>query len=170
MAGYGGNFVVLLPDGISAFRFADGHNYDVDTMVLAGEALRPFPCPSGPREAPPREQQPLSASEVRTELPGNTLYADPWNVFGIYDARLNLFVAADGVLYNTLNGGSDVGTWHDAGRWHITPDGHFCSKGWNDRREGCAAVYREGETFELHPTDGLGKMVFTRAPGNPEGY
>src|SRR5207249_2206675 len=59
----------------------DGHNYDVDTMVLAGEALRPFPCPSEPGEAL-RERQPLSASEVRTELPGNTLYADPGTYLG----------------------------------------------------------------------------------------
>jgi Beta-lactamase len=47
MLGYGGNFVVLLPNGISAFRFADGDHYDVDSMVLAGEAIRPFPCPAG---------------------------------------------------------------------------------------------------------------------------
>lgn len=171
MAGSGGNLVVLLPNGISAFRFADGGNFDVDTMVLAGEALRPFPCPSGPGKVLPHERQPLSASEVRAELPGNTFYADPWNVFpGTFDAHLNVFMAADGVLYFTLTGVPEVGTWHDAGRWRITPDGHFCSRGWNDQREGCVAVYREGETFELHPTDGLGKMVFRRVPGNPEGY
>jgi hypothetical protein len=49
MAGLWGNLVVLLPNGISAFRFADGDNYDVDPMVLAGEVLRPFPCPTGSR-------------------------------------------------------------------------------------------------------------------------
>jgi hypothetical protein len=49
MAGFLGNLVVLLPNGISAFQFADGNNYDVDPMVLAGEALRPFPCPAGSR-------------------------------------------------------------------------------------------------------------------------
>jgi hypothetical protein len=53
MMGYGGNLVVLLPNGITAFRFADGSYYDVDTMVLAGEALRPFPCPVGSTETPP---------------------------------------------------------------------------------------------------------------------
>jgi len=45
MAGFLGNLVVLLPNGIPAFRFADGDNYDVEPMVRAGEALRPFPCP-----------------------------------------------------------------------------------------------------------------------------
>jgi Beta-lactamase len=49
MAGFLGNLVVLLPNGISAFRFADGDDYDVNPMVRAGEALRPFPCPAGPR-------------------------------------------------------------------------------------------------------------------------
>jgi len=49
MAGVWGNLVLLLPNGISAFRFADGNNYDVDPMVLAGEALRSFPCPAGSR-------------------------------------------------------------------------------------------------------------------------
>ena len=41
MAGFLGNLVVLLPNGISAFRFADGDDYDVNPMVLAGEALSP---------------------------------------------------------------------------------------------------------------------------------
>ena len=41
---------------------------------------------------------------------------------------------------------------------------------WDNRRERCFAVYREGETFELHQTGGLEKEVFGRAPGNPEGY
>jgi hypothetical protein len=41
MWGYGGNFVVLLPNGVSAFRFADGNTHDLETMILAGAALRP---------------------------------------------------------------------------------------------------------------------------------
>jgi hypothetical protein len=53
MAGLGGNVVVLLPNGISAFRFADGGYYDVDRMVLAGEAIRPFPCSAGSAETQP---------------------------------------------------------------------------------------------------------------------
>jgi hypothetical protein len=52
MSGFGGNVVLLLPNGISAFRFADGHHYDVDTMVLAGEAVRPFPCAEGAAQTP----------------------------------------------------------------------------------------------------------------------
>jgi hypothetical protein len=166
MSGAGGNLVVLLPNGISAFRFADGLNYDVDTMVLAGEAVRPFPCQSGSGEAPPRERQPLSASDLHAELPGNTFYREPMYALpAIYDVHLNLFAVADGMLYGTLDGGL-----RDAGRWHITSDGQVCWQWWSTRREECFTIYRKGETFELYPQDGLGKVVFRRQPGNPEGY
>jgi len=47
MAGYGGNLVVLLPNGISACRIADGDNSDLVALVLEAEAVRPFPCPAG---------------------------------------------------------------------------------------------------------------------------
>jgi CubicO group peptidase (beta-lactamase class C family) len=42
MAGYGGNLVVLLPNGITAFRFADGHHFDPESLILGAEAIRPF--------------------------------------------------------------------------------------------------------------------------------
>src|SRR5262249_28541370 len=45
--GWGGNVVMLLPNGISAFRFTDGEPIaaypNVDAMVLVGEAIRPVP-------------------------------------------------------------------------------------------------------------------------------
>src|SRR5262245_24761492 len=82
MSGYGGNVVVLLPNGLSAFRLADGHDYHVDTMVLAGEAIRPFPCPAESGAAPPPPaRQLLTASDLRAELAGHTLYRDPFNIF-----------------------------------------------------------------------------------------
>ena len=68
-AGWGGNVVVLLPNGISAFRFADGDHYDVNTMVLAGETIRPFPCPADSGEAPPPER-PAAHSERLTRRVG----------------------------------------------------------------------------------------------------
>ena len=50
----GGRLVVLLPNGITAFRFTDGHSRDMEAMVLAGEAIRAFPCPAGsPETLPP---------------------------------------------------------------------------------------------------------------------
>ena len=172
MAGWLGNLVVLLPNGISAFRFADGHNYDVDTMVLAGEALRPFPCPAGSTETSP-ERQPLTASTLRTEVPGNTFYWDPVNIFAVvFGGHLAMFVAADGRLYGRFKGGPAASTEDDVGRWDITPEGQFCRTWhvWDHRRERCYAVYRAGETFELSMRDRFGKEVYRRVPGNPEGY
>jgi hypothetical protein len=158
MSGHGGNVVVLLPNGISAFRFADGNRYDVDTMVLAGEAIRPFPCPAGAAaETPPTHQhQPLTTSELHAEFPGNTFYSGP----------VNIFPAAGGVLYGARKDDIDVGTWH------ITSDGYYCRQWhvWDGRRERCFAVYRESESFALYTKDRWGKVVFRRAPGNPEGY
>jgi hypothetical protein len=162
MGGSGGQLVVLLPNGLSAFRLADGDDYTVDPMVLAGEAIRPFPCPAGSGEAPPRERQPLSASELRAEFPSNTFYI----------GSENFFIAADGRLYMTVKGGPDIGTEYDVGIWHITPDGQWC-RTWNvldGRRERCYTVYREGETFEFSVQDRLWKAVVRRVPGNPEGY
>jgi hypothetical protein len=63
MVGYGGNLVVFLPNGISAFHFADSHNYDMDTMILAGKPSAPSPNAAGFWEASPSvARQPLSAS------------------------------------------------------------------------------------------------------------
>ncbi len=42
MMGYGGNMVVLAPNGISGFRFSDTHNYDVLGMIRDMERIRPF--------------------------------------------------------------------------------------------------------------------------------
>lgn len=41
MEGYGGNYVVLMPNGLTAFRFADADIYDVEALVLAAEKIRP---------------------------------------------------------------------------------------------------------------------------------
>jgi Beta-lactamase len=155
MSGYGGNLVVLLPNGISAFRFADGFNFDVESMVLAGEAVRPF-CPTPPENVSPPspKQEPLTASDLRAAVSGHTFYGDDWH----------MFPAADGVIYRTSKNGSDVG------KWHITPDGRFCRAWWDDQRERCYMVYREGESFELYLQDRWGKVVVKRVPGNPERY
>jgi hypothetical protein len=91
---------------------------------------------------------------------------------GSWGGYLTIFLAADGVQYGTLKTGPDGGTEQDVGTWHITTDGQFCSRWhvWGSRREGCSAVYREGETFEFYRKDRLDKGVFRRVLGNPEGY
>jgi hypothetical protein len=173
MMGLGNNVVVLLPNGLSAFRIADGGAPHVDTMVLAGEAIRPFPCPAGSGKALPPEPQPLTANDLRATLPGNTLHWDPVNIFpGVFGGHLTIVVAADGMLYGTFTSGPDGGTEHDVGLWHITADGQFCNRWhvWLGRREGCSAVSREGEIFTFSPKDRFGTAVYRRMPGHPEGY
>lgn len=115
--------MVLLPNGISAFRFADGGQYDLDAMVLAAEAIRPFPCPAGAGQTSPAARQPLSANELRTEFPGHTFYADGAHRFPLhYVGPLNLYLAAGGVLYGRSIDDFNVSTWH------ITPEGELCCK------------------------------------------
>jgi hypothetical protein len=76
MAGYGGNLVVLLPNGLSAFRFADGFNFDVEAMVLAGESLRPF-CSAPPTQrAASAKRKPLTAGELNAVFSGHTFYGE----------------------------------------------------------------------------------------------
>jgi CubicO group peptidase (beta-lactamase class C family) len=39
MSGFGGNSVALLPNGVTAFRFADAHNYDPGPLISVGRQL-----------------------------------------------------------------------------------------------------------------------------------
>ena len=41
MWGFGGNFVVILPNGVSAFRYADAHVHDPAALALATAGIRP---------------------------------------------------------------------------------------------------------------------------------
>jgi CubicO group peptidase (beta-lactamase class C family) len=42
MSGFGGNHVALMPNGITAFRFADAHIYGIESMVEVAEAILPW--------------------------------------------------------------------------------------------------------------------------------
>jgi hypothetical protein len=155
MSGYGGNTVMLLPNGVSAFRFADAMSYDNESMVLAAEAIRPFCTPATSAVAtPPRT--PLTAAEIRTEVAGHTFYRGPGHTF--FDAS--------GLIY--LGSPDSV----DVGRWSIDPEGVFC-RTWNvtdAARRRCYRVYRDGEAFEFHPVDRWLVATSKRVRGNPERY
>lgn len=45
MSGFGGNHVVLMPNGITTFRFSDAYVYGVGSMVNAADAIIPFSVP-----------------------------------------------------------------------------------------------------------------------------
>lgn len=42
MMGYGGNLVMLLPNGVTLFRYADAYNYDPEPLAALGMAIRPL--------------------------------------------------------------------------------------------------------------------------------
>lgn len=167
MAGVGGNVMVLLPNGLSALRVADAGHYDLDAMVRAGEAIRPFPCPAGSAEAPPARQL-LRANDLQALFAGHTLDAHGGHRFPFYDlGPVHLYLAAGGVLYGTSHESVDVGTWH------ITSDGQWCRTWhvWDGGRERCYTVSRVGtDQFTLYPHDTWDRWDVTRRPGNPEGY
>jgi hypothetical protein len=137
--GFGGSFLVLLPNGVSTFRFADGGVHDLETMIVAGDAIRPF-CTSAPADAARTVQAPpMSAAELRAELPGHTFGA----------GGLRVFIAPDGRQYVV------TGTTADVGHWRITPEGLYCRR-WSvldGGRERCHHVFRDGESFTLQVTD-----------------
>jgi hypothetical protein len=138
MLGYGGNLVVLLPNGVSAFRFADAGSSDAESMILAGEAIRPLCAPSAAAAVTPARAA-MTAGELRAELVGRA-----------FDSGIaTIAVDRSGVV--TVDAKGDV----DVGRWHITTTASYC-RTWNvgDRgRPRCYRVYRDGEAFELHAVD-----------------
>jgi hypothetical protein len=148
MAGYGGNIVALLPNLVSAFRFTDAMIYDVPALIRGGEAIRPFCPPAATTAAPSRT--PMRASELRVELPGRT-----------FASELSRWVLdPSGVIWAETKNDFDVG------RWHITDDGRYCRTWnvWERGLPGCFAVYRDGETFELHSIDRWTLITVKRAP------
>ena len=40
MEGLGGNFVVMMPSGVSLFRFADANVYEPGALMITGERIR----------------------------------------------------------------------------------------------------------------------------------
>ncbi len=157
MLGYGGNIVALLPNGVVALRFADGFNYESQSIVAAGERFGTF-CPTLARRSKPPEKpgERLSAETVRHAFTGHTFYADDWHSY----------LAADGTIFSA----SPDKYW--LGRWRVDEEGHYCSlyETWRPGVESCYVVYRIGEGFEIWPTDRWDVTALRRVEGNPEGY
>jgi Beta-lactamase len=154
MMGYGGNLVALLPNGVSVFRFADGLNFDIDSMILAGESLRPFcTAPVTTEQTPPPQPQraPLTALELATEIGGHVLAV----------GRQRLFFGNGGQLFGSSEDSIDVGTWQ------INPEGRLCRQwsSWDQGRLRCYTIYRKGDTFELEVPGRFTHFVARREPG-----
>jgi Beta-lactamase len=151
MWGFGGNHVVLLPNGVTAFRFTDAMpgSLNVEGMILAGEAVRPLCAPAVPSVAAP-PPAPLTAAEVTGLLAGQTLQGD--------FARIT--ISRSGWL--TLESVAGV----DLGRWHVTADGRFC-RAWQVadlRRLRCHHVHRDGDDIELRADDRWSVARYRRVP------
>jgi hypothetical protein len=154
MAGLGGNLVALLPNGVSVFRFADGNNYDLDAMVLAGESIRPF-CPAPATVVPPDPARvSLTADELAAEIPGHTF------VLGAQ----RLFFASGGRLYGAVPDDTDLG------RWTIGADGRVCRAWtkWDTGLPRCYVIYREDGSYAFEIPERFSRFVGRRTPGGLE--
>ena len=151
MWGYGGNLVVPLPNGVTAFRFTDAAPGDplVEGLIGAGEAVRPL-CVHRAAAVAAAPPAPLGPSEVTNLLAGRTLLGD-FSRMTIDRSGTLTFESAAGV---------------DVGRWHVTDDGRFC-RAWHvgDRgRLRCHHVHRDGDDVELRPDDRWYVLKYRRLP------
>lgn len=147
MAGYGGSIVALLPNGVTALRFADEEIYELSPLLRAAWAARPE-CPfKGTR---------LSGLETRQTFVGNTLYSND----------LNIYLDPDGSVFSTAK------DEHRIGRWRIDSDGHLCTRypNWRGGIENCYSAYRYGEEYVIRPRDRLTETRLKLEKGNPEKY
>ncbi len=157
MTGYGGNLVALMPNGVTALRFADSFNYERRGMIEAAEALAPFCDPAKSEDAAVASAGRLMpVAEVREALAGHTYYAEDWHVYS----------APDGVTYSA----SPKEFW--LGRWRIDQQGHYCSRysTWRGGAETCFAVVETDAGLELHADDRFWSIRIDLRDGNPEAY
>lgn len=157
MAGYGGNIVLLLPNGVTAIRFTDSFNGEQAQMIHAASALRPL-CPAAPRSpaAAMKHGEPLTAEDLRQRLVGNTLRAKDWR----------LYLRPDG----TASGGS--GQRDVLGTWRIADGGTLCTRYAVMRGgiENCYDVIEQKHGLVLRAVDRFWTAEVSVAPGNPDGY
>ena len=152
MWGHGGNFVIPLPNGVTAFRFTDAKvgTADVEGLILAGEAVRPLCAPAvAAVTAPP--PLPLDARELRAALAGQT--------FQLGGARLT-FDRRGFIVGETR---SDF----DVGRWEVTEDGQFCRiwNVWDHGRRRCFRVSGDANGLELQAMDRWSVLKLRRLAG-----
>lgn len=151
MWGYGGNLVVLMPNGVTAFRFTDAAPGDanIEGLILTGEAVRLL-CTRAVAAVTAPPPAPLTAIEVTSLLAGRTLQG----------AFSRMTIDRSGSLTFESAAGIDVG------RWHVTGDGRFC-RAWHVADRGrlrCHHVHRDGDDIELRPDDRWYVLKYRRLP------
>jgi hypothetical protein len=107
---------------------------------------------------------PLTAADARAQLIGNTFSG---TFKPLSDAPIQTFYSPDGKVAAHLGG---MANQNDTGAFHIDDEGQVCVRWtkWNDAKEGCSKLYREGDKLEqFTPTGSLG-VVGTIVKGNSE--
>lgn len=155
MSGYGGNMVVLQPSGVTAFRFADSHNFNIDSMLEVSDRLRPY-CRPGASKTAEAEHQRMTAKDLREALSGNTLYGHLWHAY--LDPDGNMVTA--------------YGEEKDLARWRVTDEGLLCTRyhRWRGRTEFCESASRDGDLYRLFSDSGVGYAEFRLETGNVENF
>ena len=114
------------PTASRPFGSPMGTTYDVDTMVLAGEALRPFPCPAGSGGAPAARAPAHSRrAPCVPRCPGTPSMGRLVTIFPavLWRAPHHVCGGRRRAVRHDSTGEPQGGTTDDVGRWHITPDG-----------------------------------------------
>lgn len=136
------------------YKFTNAMSFDLEGLILAGEAIRPLCRPAvAAITAPP--PAPLTADAVRRALTDQTF--------------------ASAVGRNTFYGSGAVvgesGERFDVGRWEITADGQYC-RTWNvwDRgRRRCYRVHATTDGLEFQPVDRWDVVRLRRATRSRQG-
>ena len=146
MSGFGGNVVALLPNGVSVFRCSNAYRFDIDSMVTAGESLKPFcTAPALAQASPPPA---MTVDQLKSDFVGQA--------YLIGAQRIEF--ATNGRLLGSVPDDQDMGTWE------ITPDARVCRTWtkWDGGRPRCYFVYKVGETWEIDILDRFTRLTLRR--------
>ena len=110
-------------------------------MILLAVAVSSlWGCASTAERMAKKGIEPLTADELRTTLPGNSVYerGDTWEYTG--------YLRSDGTLFGRSwwDGGEETAT----GKWEITDEGLYCrdwDNDWGGGGYGCLRMYRDGD-------------------------
>lgn len=105
----------------------------------------------------------LSADEVRTLITGNTATGERRQgvkggqgepgLVNTYAEKFTMFFAENGTVKRK------IGEKHKKGKWRVTESGELCFQ-WKDKKEKCAAVYKDGKAYKRVTTKSSGRVLW----------
>jgi len=101
----------------------------------------------------------LSADEIRSVFSGNTVQGDylegrKQGMTNYYSEPFTNYFADDGKVYSVK------GKTKKSGDWSATEEG-LCIN-WNDTKEKCAPIYKEGDHYKQQKKNNIGKIKWTK--------